>query len=54
MVDYARDNKEATTAGLLSMVKQCDGKWDILYQIPLGSNAPSDILVFKNFNRKMW
>ena len=34
MVQYARDNKEATAAGLLSMVKQCDGKWEILYQIP--------------------
>ena len=34
MVQYARDNEEATAAGLLSMVKRCDGKWEILYQIP--------------------
>jgi len=46
MVQYARDNEEATAAGLLSMVKQCDGKWEILYQIPLGSNALADILIF--------
>ena len=27
LVHYAKDNLEATAAGLLSIVKQCDGKY---------------------------
>ena len=45
IVQYTRDNKEATAAGLLSMVKQCNGKWEILYQICLESNGLPDISI---------
>ena len=43
MVQYARDNEEATAAILLnSMVKQCDGKLEFLFKIPLESNVLSE------------
>ncbi|KAL9981093.1 hypothetical protein ACROYT_G009752 [Oculina patagonica] len=35
LVHYARDSMEATAAGLLSMVKQCDGKYAFLHLKPL-------------------